>query len=136
MRLTCDFDRLVTPRRGGQRLHPAGRDAQQVVRGRPVSRPAVAGEVLASAAGPRSSRPNPSSARTLADPGAVQRGSPAASRALISYTDRPWRRSSTARPRARSFFGALVRPGLPGSANSVTLPARKSRTSEASALRV
>ena len=37
------------------------------------------------------------------------------------------------RARAASFFGALLRPGLPGSANSASLPARKSRTSEASA---
>ena len=32
--------------------------------------------------------------------------------------------------------GALLRPGLPGSANRASLPARKSRTSEASAERV
>jgi hypothetical protein len=37
------------------------------------------------------------------------------------------------RPRAASFFGALLRPGLSGSANSASFPARKSRTSEASA---
>ena len=37
------------------------------------------------------------------------------------------------RPRAASFFGALLRPGLPGSANNASFPARKSRTSDASA---
>src|SRR6516165_6457626 len=80
-----------------------------------VSRPEVAGLVLASAAGPRSSRPNPSWP----------------SRVLISYTDRPWRRSSMTRPRAASFLGALLRPGVPGGANTVTLPARRSRTRDA-----
>jgi len=43
-------------------------------RGSRVSRPAVAGLALASGAGPRSSRPNPSSVRTAPDPGAVERG--------------------------------------------------------------
>ncbi len=38
------------------------------------------------------------------------------------------------RLRAAFFFGALLLPGgLPGSANSASFPARKSRTSEASA---
>ena len=37
-----------------------------VAAGRFVSRPGVAGEMLASGAGPRSSRPNPSSARISA----------------------------------------------------------------------
>ena len=40
------------------------------------------------------------------------------------------------RPRAASFFGALLRPGTPGGANTVSLPARRSRTSDASASRV
>jgi len=37
------------------------------------------------------------------------------------------------RLRAAFFFGALLLPGLPGSANSASFPARKSRTREASA---
>ena len=37
------------------------------------------------------------------------------------------------RARAASFFGALLRPGTPGAAKTVSLPARRSRTSDASA---
>ncbi len=105
-------------------------------RGRRVSRPAVAGLTLANLAGPRSSRPKPSSVRIC--PTLVRlRGVPSsASLALISWTDSPWRRSSMTRPRARSVAGALLRPGLPGGVNSFSRPARKSRTSEAIVARV
>ena len=105
-------------------------------RGSRVSRPGVAGLVLACGSGPRSSRPDPSSARIWPTPVRFSGVPSAASRALISYTDLPCRRSSTTRPRAASFFGALLRPGRPGSANSASFPARKSRTSEARAERV
>jgi hypothetical protein len=113
----------------------AGKAAKSIifVLGRRVSRPAVAGLVLASAAGSRSSRPKPSSARISPTPVRLSGTFSAASWALISYTDRPCRRSAITRARAASFFGARLRPGLPGSANNVNLPARKSRTRERSA---
>ena len=116
-------------------LAAAGNAAKSMTlaRGSFVSRPAVAGLMLASGSGWRSSRPKPSSARTCPTPVRFSGLPSAASRALISCTDRPWRRSSMTRPRAASFFGALLRPGLPGSANSASFPARKSRTSDASA---
>ena len=53
-------------------------------RGSRVSRPAVAGLVLASGAGPRSSRPKPSSARICPTPVRLSGVPSARSRALIS----------------------------------------------------
>ena len=53
-------------------------------RGRLVSRPGVAGLMLASGAGPRSSRPNPSSARISATEVRFSGVPSAASRAEIS----------------------------------------------------
>src|ERR1019366_2690664 len=84
--------------------------------GRRVSRPAVAGLMLACSSCRRLSRPNPSSVRiwpTLARWSTVPS---AASAALISYTDRPRRRSAMTRARAASLRGALLGPGLPGGA--------------------
>jgi hypothetical protein len=45
----------------------------------------------------------------------------ARSRALISCTDRPARRNSTARARARSLAGAVLEPGLPGRGEQLQL---------------
>lgn len=104
-----------------------------LARGSFVSRPVVAGLMLASGSGWRSSRPKPSSVRICPTPVRLSGLPSAASRRLISWIDRPSRRSWMTRPRAASFFGAFLRPGLPGSAKSVSLPARKSRTSDASA---
>jgi hypothetical protein len=67
------------------------------VLGRRVSRPLVAGEVLACSAGSRSSRPKPSSRRTWPDAGAVQAdpfdGEPGADlvhrQALVAQADDP-----------------------------------------------
>ena len=97
-------------------------------RGSRVSRPAVAGLALASGAGPRSSRPKPSSARICPTPVRLSGVPSVRSRALISCTDRPARRSSSTRARARSLAGAVLGPGLPGGANSSRSPARKSRS--------
>ena len=105
-------------------------------RGSWVSRPAVAGLALASGAGPRSSRPNPSSARTCPTPVRLSGVPSARSRALISCTDRPARRSSSTRARARSLAGAVFGPGLPGGANSSSSPARNSRSRLAMLARV
>jgi hypothetical protein len=41
-----------------------------------------------------------------------------------------------ARARTAPVFGALLGPGVPGGANTASLPARRSRTSDASASRV
>ena len=108
----------------------AGKTAKSMTaaRGRPVSRPAVAGLALASGAAPRSSRPKPSSARICPAPVRLSGVPSARSRALISCTDRPARRSSSTRARARSLAGAVLGPGLPGGANSSSSPARKSRS--------
>jgi len=105
-------------------------------RGSRVSRPAVAGLVLAAGAGPRSSRPKPSSARICPTPVRLSGVPSVRSRALISCTDRPRRRSSSTRARARSLAGAVLGPGLPGGANSSSRPARKSRSRLAMADRV
>ena len=108
----------------------AGKAAKSMTaaRGSWVSRPAVAGLALASGAGPRSSRPKPSSARICPTPVRLSGVPSARSRALISCTDRPARRSSSTRARARSLAGAVLGPGLPGGANSSSSPARKSRS--------
>ena len=57
-------------------------------------------------------------------------------RELISWTDRPSRRSCTTRARARSLAGALFGPGRAGGVNICTLPARNSRSRLAMPARV
>ena len=101
-----------------------------------MSRPVVPGLVLAWGAGPRSSRPKPSSVRICPTPVRLSGVASARSRELISYTDRPSRRSATTRARARSLAGALFGPGLPGGANIWIFPARNSRSRLAMLARV
>src|SRR6266699_2715344 len=59
--MTSSSPALVVSSRWGQAAK-----SSTAARGRRVSRPAVAGELLSAGAGPRSSRPNPSSARSSA----------------------------------------------------------------------
>src|SRR5262249_5417738 len=103
----------------------AGQAAKSITwaRGRLVSRPGVAGLMLAGGSGRRTSRPNPSPAR-ISPPDVRFSGRPsAASRAEISPVDSPCRRSSIARPRARSLAGAEPAggPGFFGAAKQLQL---------------
>src|SRR6266542_4348182 len=86
-----------------------------LVVGRRVSRPEVAGEVLAWSAGSRSRRPKPSSRRIWPTPST-------ASRVLISYTDRPSRRSWMTRARGAVFFRGVLAAGFARRSEQGKLP--------------